>query len=297
MGCNFNITGKLKIVEIPGSSENKNIAFSTKQALVNKFGNIDSTDNKLFVEYQKTTVTSTSISGPAEVSVFGTFNTPINGLFPVTITSGNNVEILNEENPYNPAVTGRLNISYACAKISGNDAYSTIIKDFNTKTGAITINKESETFTAKVTITVNGKYTREIIVKFAWKAPGVGDFAYVDGTFSSGYDPNKTLAGLVYATKADSDTEGTAYIIGAEYTSDTPYYLGYSQENISQGTDVNKVVFDTLNNYLDTKGIKNYDNVVFNPSQTIDNSALIAVTGSYYNNYQEGYDIRDLSHF
>jgi hypothetical protein len=88
LGCDkFNITGNIKVVTTAGGEELKDISFITKQALVNKFGNIDDSNiedaSKLYVQYQKSNITS--ITGPSEVSVYGKFNTPIRGLFPITI--------------------------------------------------------------------------------------------------------------------------------------------------------------------------------------------------------------------
>jgi len=95
-------------------------------------------------------------------------------------------------------VTGRLAISYKLNTITG--------VGINTTTGELTLDKKLDTTkTANVTISV--KTTNNVTisnsssptkVSFAWKAPQLGDFAYADGTFSSYYNPNKTVIGLVY---------------------------------------------------------------------------------------------------
>lgn len=225
LGCDFNITGTIKIIEKVGSENLKDIAFSTKQELVNRFGNIDDSNitdgSKLYVEYTHSDITD--VSGPGEISVFGTLNKPIAGLFPVTITKGNKVVVLDGTNPFDASVDGYLDITYEITKVSGVDTLANMAS-INSRTGYLTVKKESDDFVAKVTIKVAVKnstvpLTHDVTVKFAWKAPQVGDFAYVDGSFSSAYDPNKTLVGLVYAAKRDSDTTGTVYIMGKEYTS------------------------------------------------------------------------------
>jgi hypothetical protein len=95
-------------------------------------------------------------------------------------------------------VTGYLDISYTLKSITG--------VTINAKTGELTLTNKLDTTkianvtisvktTNNVTVTNSGSPTK---VSFAWKAPQLGDFAYADGTFSSYYNPNKTIIGLVY---------------------------------------------------------------------------------------------------
>ena len=310
LGCDkFNITGNIKVVTVAGGEELKDISFITKQALVNKFGNIDDSNiedaSKLYVQYQKSNITS--ITGPSEVSVYGKFNTPIRGLFPITINQGNRVIVLDGANPFDNNVYGYLDITYKIEKTAGSEAQNTIISNFDTKTGYITLKQESETFKAKVTISVGVEnstvpLTHTVDVSFAWKAPSVGDFAYVDGTFSSSYDSTKTLAGLVYAVKPTTDTTGTAYIVGKEYTSNKQYLIGYVDEGsrISQPT-TNATELDLLevNTYLTSLGIPtSYDEISTLRNSLTDYLTGHPIQGGYYDDYQEDkYDHRSITFF
>jgi hypothetical protein len=91
--------------------------------------------------------------------------------------------------------------------------------------GIITITGNS-TKIDEITITIKTNAKQTITKKCnlicSWVAPAVGDFAYADGSFSTAYNPSKTLIGLVYdkkvATGQGTDAEtGTVYIIGKEY--------------------------------------------------------------------------------
>jgi hypothetical protein len=76
--------------------------------------------------------------------------------------------------------------------------------------------------------------TQEVRIVFKWSAPKIGDFAYIDGTFSSYYNSSKTLAGLVYAKTGD-DNSGTVYIIGKEYAN-IAQYSGYNTQGMASNT-------------------------------------------------------------
>jgi hypothetical protein len=111
------------------------------------------------------------------------------------------------------------------------------VSSINPKTGVITVTGNS-TIEDTITITINTEGLSKPIVKTcklvcSWVAPSLGDFAYADGSFSSAFNPNKTLIGLVYHKEVDSgqgtDAEkGTAYIIGKEYSCNQSLYSGIS---------------------------------------------------------------------
>lgn len=214
------------------------ISFATKQQLVNKFGNITDSNNEVVFTFKSTNIGS--ISTPVEIYVYANANDvlPITkeNLIQVTVTSGNNVQIVNEINPFNN-INGRLKIEYSI----DDRSFATI----DEKSGAITLRKAGSSKEDKAVITTflyregsSVPLTSTTTVYFTWIAPQLGDFAYADGSFSAGYDKNKTLVGLVYARKfSNSDeTAGTAYIIGSEYIPDAkgePAYrmTGYTEFN------------------------------------------------------------------
>ena len=116
----------------------------------------------------------------------------------------------------------------------------TSVAEINKFTGVVTL-KQATQNTAIVTITfklVSGStISKTCTVSFIWSAPKIGDFAYIDGTFSAGYDPNKTVIGLVYARKEETDTTGTVYIIGKEYANSIAHYGGYTNEGNTSSTN------------------------------------------------------------
>ena len=240
------------------------ISFTTKQQLVNKFGNITDTNNEVVFTFKSANISS--ISTPVEIYVYANANESLpitkENLIQVTVTSGNNVQIVNETNPFNNNVNGRLKVEYSI----DDKSFATI----DEKSGAITLRKAGSSKEDKAMITVSlyregfsTPLTSTTTVYFTWIAPQLGDFAYADGSFSAGYDKNKTLVGLVYARKF-SDTEettGTAYIIGSEYIPDakgetTTRMTGYTEfnSNISE-IDSNCMRMRAITAFLQTLGV------------------------------------------
>lgn len=219
---NAKLSGTITIIE--DSGDIAEIDYPTKIDLVSKYGNIDNESNSLYVKY--TTVGASVINCESEVFIYGKnyqgnpFNMSIDG---------NNVAIINEDGKYIPDITYTLSASSSVATI-------------DKRTGVVTLIKESTTpATASISVTLtNGKTIKSntIKVSFTWIAPQLGNFVYADGSYSSAYNSNKTLIGLIFALDKTNDTSGTAYIIGKEYVGDTDgYYLGYSDEGTSGVSD------------------------------------------------------------
>ena len=244
------LEGEITVVDNIGESTPKDISFATKLKLVNKFGNIDSGLNGLKVNYESTPISRDNIQYPDEVSAFYDMNGDaeqlFSGLFTLNITTGNNVNIVDRVNPFNPSVIGYLDISYSLqSTLSG--------VSINQLNGTITLNQNVNTNSiAKVVIQIksgnntfkndgSGTNPSPTRVSFAWKAPLIGDYAYADGTFSSYYNPNKTIIGLVYAKNEINSESGTVYIIGKEYSNTTPHYSGYNTRGENSSANVGTV--------------------------------------------------------
>jgi hypothetical protein len=246
LNVNCILKGSISIINNYDDMTLKNINFSTKLKLVNMFGNIDTGSNGLLVKYQSTPIIKSNIVFPTEVSAYhNTNDTSIfNGLFDINIISGNGVNIIDGVNPYNSNVNGYLDIKYS---IKSNPNGVTI----NSNTGSLTISKPITTSNeALVTITINNSISnsdKPTRVSFIWKAPQIGDFAYADGTFSKYYNSQKDLIGLVYAKNETSESEGTVYIIGKEYSNSQGHYSGYStqDENASSNNENLKYAYYT----------------------------------------------------
>ena len=258
---NCNLTGDIYIVTSAGGTTLKAINFSTKQLLVNTFGDISSPSSAIRMHFQSAEISDFSCA--QQVSVYyqaGESGTIVRqNMFDITVDSGNDVSIKSGVNPYNPSVNGYLDITYSMSGVSTDIA--TI-----DQTGAITLKRES---TATATVTISMKVAnsstaikKTVTVSFIWKAPQLGDFAYADGTFSSAYDSNKTMIGLVYAKDETDSTSGTVYIIGKEYSDpDQSYYLGYTNDG-NDGSDIEILAqLYQVSQYLSNISVSNYESV------------------------------------
>lgn len=281
------ITGDIYIVTEAGSDTLKAITFETKQLLVNTFGDISSPTSKIRIHFQATEILDFTCAG--EIYVYyqtGESGTIVRqNMFGINVASGNDVAIKQGINPYNPKVNGYLDITYFMSGVSSDIA--TI-----DQTGAITLRRESSN---PATVTISMKVAnstqpirKSVRVLFTWKAPSLGDFAYADGTFTSSYDPNKTLVGLVYAKDETNSTSGIVYIIGKEYTSEDSYYLGYSNEG--KDGDQNQTIKDLyqVQMYLNSESINKYESVQNITHQDLVNNINVTTYSSQVNSTFKG---------
>ena len=163
-----------------------NISYNTKKYLVNAFGNIDDDANAVVFKYQSSTLMYNSYKLPALISIDapngGKFK-PFDGLY---FAEGNNVGVTDD---------GLLNIYYRIDNLPSSCS-------FNNLTGELTVDRNTEVqygYRIIVTLT-DGTSLKEITGKIylGYIEPAIGDFAYSDGTFSSLYDSEKTLVGMVF---------------------------------------------------------------------------------------------------
>jgi hypothetical protein len=186
--------------------------------------------NTTYIKYENKAIYSNSVSCQEQINLYlgaGKTEDSFKNAFGLTISDGNDVTILDEVNPWDSTVTGRLNISYEMKNNSG-------VASIDKKTGVITVTGNStKVDVITITIKTDGGQTITLTCNLvcSWVAPALGDFAYADGSFSSAYNPSKTLVGLVYHKDITSgegtDSEkGTAYIIGKEFSSDVEMYSG-----------------------------------------------------------------------
>lgn len=244
------LTGKLTIVN--SDNELAGISYNDKVNLVSLYGNIDSQDNSLYINYKVTT--AYNISCETEISVYGQGYS--GNPFGLSL-DGNNVALITEGGKVIPDITYRFN-----SDVSD-------VATINNRTGVITLKTASSSKTTTATITVrltngNTLTSGTINIYFAWRAPELGNFVYADGTYSSAYMPSKTLMGLIFAINKTSATAGTAYIVGKEYLD--PQYVGYSDEANQGASDDRKALYNVkfwLNSqvsglgdtYYTTKGV------------------------------------------
>lgn len=218
------------------------ISFTTKEQLVNKFGMITKTDNTTYIEYQNKAIYPNNVTCSEQINLYlgaGKTSDSFKNAFNLQIADGNDVTILNEVNPWDNTVTGRLNITYSIKSNSG-------VSSIDPKTGVITVRGNNADKVDVITIVVktDGGQTIERTCNLvcSWVAPEIGDFAYADGSFSPAYNTSKTLVGLVYhkdvTSGSGTDAEkGTVYIIGKEYSCDQSLYSGVNWTGGNLGSD------------------------------------------------------------
>ena len=256
--CNINtfrVQGTINIVTSSGSTSNlKAISLDTKKLLVTNFGDFTASTSKVKVNYTETTIAASNVSTATNIQLYSdTYPATKPNIFNVLVSQGNNVAITTDSQN-----TPVLDIQYTMSGVS------TSVAEINKFTGVVTL-KQSTTSTAIVTITlklVSGStISKTCTVSFIWSAPKIGDFAYIDGTFSAGYDPNKTVIGLVYAREELTDTTGTVYIIGKEYANAIAHYGGYTDEGNT--SDTNNTIKDLayVQNILNGYGLSSYEDV------------------------------------
>ena len=230
------LTGKLTIVN--SDNELEGISYNDKINLVSLYGNIDSQDNSLYINYKVTT--AYNISCETEISVYGQGYS--GNPFGLSL-DGNNVALITEGGKVIPDITYRFN-----SDVSD-------VATINNRTGVITLKTASSSKTTTATITVkltngNTLTSGTINIYFAWRAPELGNFVYADGTYSSAYMPSKTLMGLIFAINKTSATEGPAYIVGKEYLD--PQYVGYT-DGANQGASDDRKNLYNVKFWLDNQ--------------------------------------------
>lgn len=239
VSANLKTTGSITIVD--SSNQLAEISFNTKKQLVAAFGNIDSNTNKPKINYKASSV-SPEISCETEVTAFDTNS--VYDIFNVQVNS-NQIAITSDPIP-------RLWIDYT----SNNNTNIRL----DSKTGKFTINSittNAITITVTVHLINEQPKTATSRLSLVWKAPELGNFVYCDGTYTSSYNPNKTLAGLVYAISPDDGGEsGTAYIIGKEYFTNNALYLGYEGSSNNQNSTTSDMLVDLyyIGTWLKGKG-------------------------------------------
>lgn len=191
LGTKCALTGTYTIKD---GDDKADISYQLKKNLVSLFGNIDSELNATHFIYKPSVLVKNSLTYDQELFGFKYVAGSDNTFYPfdsIYFKQGNGIEINSD---------GSLNITYTC-NAPGTVAY------LDPNTGQLTLYKNSNQF-HDFTVTFNGSIKATGKIYFGYREPEVGDFAYADGTFSPSYIGNKTLVGLVYAKRTNSN-DGT----------------------------------------------------------------------------------------
>lgn len=181
-------------------------SFTDKKLLAEKFGDIDSSSNPLYILYNVTSITDIGIYG--EKYLYEDICTKVSSNPDVYEYDGLFVQPLAILQNDVAVVGNRLDIEWSME----SNAYATI----DSQTGVVTITDFSSpqyqnyAVTAKVRRKSSGEQLSvSRVIGFYRRVPKLGDFAYLDGTFDDVYDSTKDLVGIVYARnwyKSDPDT-------------------------------------------------------------------------------------------
>lgn len=186
------------IAMLPAAND-RYLTFPEVQALVDRFANIQSVSNSLYIDYPKRTITSFNIKGVKYIKQTGAFNGwPLN----ILPSTGNNVAIAN----------GREAVTWAFVGDNASQAanYATFTDNVRGTLNVIQLSDPALdlTFTVRVTMNLTDGTTQTFDKKVGFynRIPKLNDFAYFDGTFDDEYDPSKTLVGAVTRmTKVDDE--------------------------------------------------------------------------------------------
>ena len=191
------ITGEIAM--LPAAND-RYLTFPEVQTLVDKFGNILSTGNSLFIDYPKRTITSFNIKGLKYIKQTGAFEGWSLNIAPST---GNNVAIVGGREAVTWAFVGD-NASQAANYAVFTDAVRGKLNVLQLSDPALDL-----TFTVRVTmnLTDGSSLVFDKKVGFYNRIPKLNDFAYFDGTFDDEYDSSKTLVGAVTKVTKVNDEE------------------------------------------------------------------------------------------
>lgn len=192
---NASITG---VVSLTG-----NLTFDNKLALAGTYGDIDNTENPLFISYSRRAINSISIQGPSYITETGLFQYKL----VCSPSTGNDFALKDGQ----PDVNWSIDDS---AK-----AYGAFTDSIN---GVLKVNKLDESGTdmryivqCSIVKTSGAEMTADYQVGFYRRIPKIGDFAYADGTFDDQYMKDKSIVGIVFKInemwQGDNEAEPTVF--------------------------------------------------------------------------------------
>ena len=212
-----------KIILIDGSAGL--LTFAEVFDLIEKYGNIQSTSNPLYVSYPKRTISKIQVGGDKYIKQTGVWNQWKLDILP---TSGNNIAVRNNR----PAVDYQF--------VGDNAEQAGQYAEFTDHVkGTLNVKKLSDAsldlkfqVRVRIELTDGTELTYTKGVGFYNRIPRVGDFAYSDGSFDDELDTSKTCVGVVFKSDKLSDSKLLLRVYAAEnvnYISDdktiSPTYI------------------------------------------------------------------------
>lgn len=192
------------------------LTFSDVFSLIEKYGDIQSINNSLYLSYPKRTINKVNVNGDKYIKQTGVWT---GWNLTVLPSSGNNIAVKNN----------RPDVNY---RFVGNNAeqagqYAEFVDDVK---GVLNVKKLSEAsqdlrFQIEVRVGLTDGTELSYIkgVGFYNRIPRVGDFAYSDGSFDDELDTSRTCVGVVFKSEKLSDSQIQLRVYSAEnvfYASD-----------------------------------------------------------------------------
>ncbi len=208
------ITGTIAMAEASGD---RYLTFDEKVSLVNRWGDIDSTENPIYITYSTRSINTITIHGEKDLYSLKTYDMTLKCL-PV---SGNNVAVEDGR----PAIKFSLE-SAASPYAIIEDSVEGVIRVVSLSNPSL---KETFLMTVTVKLMNGGTLSASHRVRFYRRVPEVGDFAWSDGTFDNQFDASKELVGIVFK-REQTDTGYRLRVMSRE---DVPF-IGSDGQRLSE---------------------------------------------------------------
>ena len=188
------------VIGLKKASQDRYLNLSEKITLGRQYGNIDSTDNALYVTYTSVAINTITISGDTFCDKTGEYQYTITA----SPVSGNNIAVSSEG--------AKLKWTLPASA----DPYAHWEDDVN---GLLMVDALSDpdldqkhTMGVTAELITGSTLTAEKQVGFYRHTPKVGDFAYADGTFDGDWDETRDFIGLVFMRLPLYGDDGTTLI-------------------------------------------------------------------------------------
>lgn len=283
---NFSFVNKIKINLDESSGERMD--FLLKKNLVETFGDIDNTNNDVYIVYSKAGKEVRSIQMPVDITLAqGVGTVP----YKLVASDGSDAVAV--------AIAGhRLNVSYAIRNVkkAENSGSSSITVDLD---GNITIPNDIKDTSSFDFVVTCGTISATCHVYVGFYTPVCGDFANYDGTFSPIYNP-ETAIGVVYYVADSKPTSATVSVMSLAPIIQNPRYndlIFRYGDNLSQAPASYRVAHDVTSNggydleiTVDTSSVSTFGTTPINDftadiiprsSTEIMNKHLDAAIGNY----------------
>ena len=265
---NLKITGSITL------AANEYMTFDLKKQLMERFGDIDSQSNSLFISYVQRTISSVQIAGD------NTFREAGSRQFTLI--------------PNSPNANNFKSIKWSLT----TSAYASVDEN----TGVVTCNKISTTaltVTLKCTIVTTDRTMETTFPLYLYDRPAeLGDYVYSDGTYSDMLNPLKTVIGICFYIGSEDNSDGTPdrrmvalkdmeCLNGA---TSCPWglfgYTGNTDPTFMENYVIEGIKIDGINDAYNVAGITDFGSSGLEPRS--DNNSVLYIGDNNYRDEETG---------